>query len=1712
MATLTDADVLARLSEALSPGELASTLERVLRLPEAWRALHETEFLDAVRSQVLPAPITALRLAALSLGQGPDLRASRLDPGPEAALESVWQRAVEGNPPDDLRQVAVLAVGLLRRDAQGESMQALLDEVLAHPRAWRSALCAALPASSHREEWLSGLLASGTTSGQALAANALLANFPPPAVAELLGRLVPGRAAELAAALRRLGEPEASRSLAERLAGDSASARRPSSASLDGLIASASLQLAQGETASARKLLERAWEVSVDASAHIADRLADSAEAEGDRVIANHALELALKARPTPGRHARWLHSLTEAGKDREALAALPSTLRSLEEKVAAGWIHLRRGDAERARSVLLESSHDLTAGADPEPVWFDRLSKGLKELGEVEAALRVAETRLQAFPGDLPARLDFAQLLADAREDTAAIEHARLMLAIAPTSVLSRRILAASLTAAGRPAEALPHWQMLASSDPSLAPSVIDCALSAGETEMARVTHEQLVESVPASPEVEILGAQVDIGLGETARAVARLHAAAERWPESDAVWVQLARAHQAAGDLAAAEAALHTGGSTVPGSPSILHAVAVRHLEQGRPTEAAEAAQLSWQARPEVAASALTFARALIDLGRGPEAVPVLKQAVARRPGLWAARLALARALEAVGQFPEAARLFEGRPDPDSVEEARLVGRISVRAAEDNPQPPILERARRLLSHACSQATADPDLAFWLGRAHELAGDAPAALECFRQCLAVDSQGRLREKAVVGIARASLAGGEVALAISTLEEARRELPDSAQVLGLLSKAYLAARLEDQALETAEKWLAADPGDEALSNLAHVASRAGRWDRAISAYHELAAKRPADPHVWLHLARAQWKSSDAASARGAVARGIMIARRDPAALARAAEIVAEAGELRPGQRLLRHAASAAPEDISIWRALAQISDRLGDSQISYEAWSRLTGLRPEDASVWKGAAAAAWHRRLRAGAIGHWQKALALTPNDLSLKVTLARALLQNGEAEPALQMYAAARTQDPRDADLALEAGLAEMRYGAAETALVILAHAAQLDPNRAEPQTAVAECLVRLNRPAEAGDALDLAQRAGELAARGHALRALTSLAAGDLPAALASIADARSRPCRSGEDAAWVARAALALGQWPIALQTLEDRLADKPEPSVLLDLLTVRIRVAGAQWVFAAADAVRHAPEESVAGATSRATFEHWLERGAEVGLPAVILDKLRDAFAAALGESSPEAVARLSAAVEDARDPETVHALAVGHLRAQRARPAQLALEATRHTDPWGWTDLLLGLGRAAAGDSAGALEAYARARLNPSLRPLLDWLGGRAALATGDPEQALRAFNSALSAWPDEPAWQAQLASLYLDQGALETALPHLQEAVELAPGHGDYTLVLARALRDAGQLSDAAAAYERVVQAMPKLGSVWKEAAELALAVGDAARAQRWYERACTLAPSDASCLMGAARAALALGQVGEANEHAQAAQRVAPDDPEVLLGWGEVLAAQGKPEKALQALELAQSQAEDPQPVQLARSRLLIKVGRAAEAVAQLRETAEADAEDDGVWAALAEACEAAGDLEAGLDAGARAARLAPRKVAHRVLVGRLARSAGQLDRALAELAQAQTLHPGDSRVAVEVGRVHEERREFKRALDAYQRAIEIDPAFAPAHFRAGLMLKDLKAYTQAGRMLKRAVELNPTDPDALHQLAAVRALELVHGGIPQPAVSS
>jgi tetratricopeptide (TPR) repeat protein len=655
---------------------------------------------------------------------------------------------------------------------------------------------------------------------------------------------------------------------------------------------------------------------------------------------------------------------------------------------------------------------------------------------------------------------------------------------------------------------------------------------------------------------------------------------------------------------------------------------------------------------------------------------------------------------------------------------------------------------------------------------------------------------------------------------------------------------------------------------------------------------------------------------------------------------------------------------------------------------------------------------------------------------------------------------------------------------------------------------------ECLLHLGRSADARRALDEASKQEPSACGVWALLSMAALDSGDMAGARQTLETALSRKPSSSQEVMRVARAAMRLGSWAKALAAIETPPSDQEDPALLLEAARLRVRLADAHWLFAdAAHATAHAPEASLATSEARHTLASLLDRYTASGGTVAVSDGIRLRAAAAFDEASAGLLSSLKPIAAQDASGETKEGMAIALLRAGRLSEAVEVLEqpAVTHTADE-WTALLFGLCHAEMGQGEIARQAYAAASANPAIKPLADYLAARTLLAEDNPSEFLTRAGRALLVWDEEPYWHYEIANVYAQQGDQDAALGHLQRAVELAPEEGDYQLALARGYREAGDLEQAKAAYAQVLNGMPAVGSIWKEAGFLAMAAGDVVAAHSWLERAAALLASDPDCLVGMASAASKSGHEREANEHIQAAFRVAPENPAVLLALGEIMAEQGKFEKAIQAYDRAIHRAADPSAARLARSRLLIRVGRPAQAVAEAKAVVEAHPEADHGWAALAEAYEATGELQSAVPAAEQAVKLSPRGASYRLILGRVCRRAGHLDRALDELASAQAAHPRDARLALELGQVYEERRDFKRSLDEYVRAIELDPTSTQAHYRGGLMLKNMKAYTQAGQLLKRAVELNPKDPEALHQLAAVRALELVHGGIPLQAVTS
>jgi tetratricopeptide (TPR) repeat protein len=423
------------------------------------------------------------------------------------------------------------------------------------------------------------------------------------------------------------------------------------------------------------------------------------------------------------------------------------------------------------------------------------------------------------------------------------------------------------------------------------------------------------------------------------------------------------------------------------------------------------------------------------------------------------------------------------------------------------------------------------------------------------------------------------------------------------------------------------------------------------------------------------------------------------------------------------------------------------------------------------------------------------------------------------------------------------------------------------------------------------------------------------------------------------------------------------------------------------------------------------------------------------------------------------------------------------------------------WLAVLEGLCHQRNGNAEQARAAWSKAA--GPIGPLADYLVGNSYSEVKSLERAAKHMHKAVTAWSDEPAWQHSLGDVYAESGKPDTALAHFQNAVSAAAGNHKYQLSLARAYRVSGHRMQAEDAYEIALQNGSPSIEAYREAGENALSLGKHEKALDRFEQAISLAPSDPVIRIGAARATQALGDSRRADVHLRAALELAPEMPEVLLGQGQLLMQAGETQSALRAFESALQAGADTAHVYRYQSRLHLQNGDSDRAMKSLRRALEAEPEDDRLWHDLALAFESQADMTSADEAVCEAIRISPLNPEYRLTLARVSRRVGNLDRAIEELRKGRQSAPSDARLPVETGLVHEDRREYSRALDAYREAIEMDADCLEAYYRAGILLRTLKAYRRAGEMLKHAAELAPINKDVLHQLAAVRALELVHG---------
>ncbi|MCJ7514221.1 MAG: tetratricopeptide repeat protein [Anaerolineales bacterium] len=1689
---LNDTDVVEAFGHRLSPAACASLLGRLLRVPTIWNAMHDPDTLARILAteaieDVRPVDIltACVRLRRLADDQLHSILAGETEPLTDAeALERL----------STLSQTIVWS--------SQHDLGSPWSEYLRDDDSWAEALACAWPDMVDPTACL-GLAFTGRNAPFLKAAvNALLANESREDADGRLRAALGDDITPAITALHQIGEDGLAASLADLETRDDRSPK-----DLTRSIATASPAQLPGRLEEGHRALQQAWDLAQEATADIADRLAEFAEAQQELVLSLEARQRALGASATPRRRAALAWCQATLDKADQALHMLADNPESFEESIARSAALLGRGDREGAIRLLADLPAGPTRLRDLPWVWLERAEQLAASAGNFRLAGAVSAEMARRAPASASTWVQRAKFFSASGQDAHAVQAATVALGLAPGLPEAQQVLAAGLVATGKPQQALPILNALAEADPRYLPDLAECALQAGDPDCARQLADRILASGDQPLKAHILLARAAGASGHPETARRQLHALVSAHPDQPQAWIALADMQAAAGEESLAGATLASGVQAVPGEPHLLMAYANWLRARDRTTEAAAHAVTAVGSHPAPGNWLRQAGTWLRELGRPEESLLLLQRAAEMLPNDAAVRMELAALCEQTGQASEAYRHLRDLPVEAPGVDHLLAGRVGIAYAEQTGDSGSVAWAAKHLAAALDHPPVEPEAHYWFARSQMLAGNAIAAAQHYLAAVAklagTDSPTHL--KAALALADAALEADQPALALDPLNDLRATHPASMQLHLQLARLFAACEMWDKAMPLAEQAASLAPANpEVYRQLGSIAVAAGADNAALQAYQRLVELEPAEFEGWLSLANSSAKLEHTGLQRAAVAHALVLSRDDPGLLLRLSGVLAVLKEASLAELALRRAHRLAPLETAPLLALAEIAGLTGDREQARIAWTALSDLEPSNLEFVLAAGEAEHTCGHLAAATELYRRAVKAAPTDPRTHLALARELGLSGDLPAAAAAYREALTAFPANPQVLVAAGQAFLARGRIADAQPVLELALECTPEDPQARLSLADCLLRSGQPGKVLALLD-SESSDSLPVVAHAcLRVLAHAQLGETEKAGFAFAQATLPQDPSPADRWWISRAAREVGGWEHVLRP--DLLAPSPSEDTQLEALDGLVRLADAAWLFTFVGAAAHAPSASWLDIQA---WDRWTQLEESLSqLPAYssqlsTLKPRADLYRLANDEGRRAALRQSLAQSLDILSAQT---LGIACLRA--GLPAE-ALDALRLVSPTGsgWTDLLQGMAHAGQGAPALALDCYHAAAFSAALRPLVAMLRGRTFLQLGQEEAAISEFNQALAAWPQEAAWHFELGSTYGDSADRQRALPHFQQAVTLAPERQDYHLAYARALAEAGQPASAVHEYEPVLESLPRVGGIWKEAGAAALEAQSFSLAQAWFDQACGLLPEDPHVWVGAALASHGKGNAKRASELIQAAYRLSPDDARVLMAVGDIYAAVGKHDKALQAYEGAAAKLVEPLPAHLGRLAVMIRIGKYAEAILQIERLQNEYPEDERLWLALSDAREGSGDLAGALAASERAVDLAPRAAQARVALGRLARKLGQLDRAIDVLS---TFAPSGAEAAVELGLAYEARREFGRALEQFHRAIALDPGSASAHFHAGAVLRSIKDYPKASRMFERAVELDPQDADTLHQLAAVRALELVHGAIPLQAV--
>ncbi|MHC5030228.1 MAG: serine/threonine-protein kinase [Planctomycetota bacterium] len=358
--------------------------------------------------------------------------------------------------------------------------------------------------------------------------------------------------------------------------------------------------------------------------------------------------------------------------------------------------------------------------------------------------------------------------------------------------------------------------------------------------------------------------------------------------------------------------------------------------------------------------------------------------------------------------------------------------------------------------------------------------------------------------------------------------------------------------------------------------------------------------------------------------------------------------------------------------------------------------------------------------------------------------------------------------------------------------------------------------------------------------------------------------------------------------------------------------------------------------------------------------------------------------------------------------------------------------------------------------------RLQPDLALAPDNLGN-ALRDKGEIDEAIAAHREAIRLDSDNASAHNNLGNALLDNGGIDEAIAAYREAIRLQPDLALAHSNLGNALRVKGEIDEAIAACREAIRLEPDYASAHVSLGIALRNKGEIDEAIAAFREAIRLEPDHSRAHSNLGNALRDKGEIDEAISACREATRLQPDAAKAHVNLGAALADKGEIDEAIAAYREAIRLDPDLAPASRYLGRVLARKGKHAEAIAALRE----------------------------------AIRLDPKNARTHHDLSVLLFAKGEVDDAISAVREAIRIDPDYALAHYGLGTVLMQRGQLNDAISALREAIRIDPDHVGAHVNLGNALAAQGRHAEAIAAYRDAIRVDPRQPQALNNLAMLRA---------------